>query len=77
MYLQLDLEEAKSQEIAKLQVALQDMQLQVKETKTMLVVEQETSKKTAENASLVHEVQVIDIDLMNKATAENEKLKVS
>ncbi|XP_042388803.1 myosin-6-like [Zingiber officinale] len=73
--MRLDLEEAKSQEITKLQIALQDMQLQVKETQTKLVVEQETSKKTAENASLVHEVQVIDIDLMNKATAENEKLK--
>ncbi|KAG6503601.1 hypothetical protein ZIOFF_035917 [Zingiber officinale] len=74
--MRLDLEEAKSQEITKLQIALQDMQLQVKETQTKLVVEQETSKKTAENASLVHEVQVIDIDLMNKATAENEKLKL-
>ncbi|KAG6515448.1 hypothetical protein ZIOFF_025860 [Zingiber officinale] len=73
--MRLDLEEARSQEITKLQVALQDMQLQVKETKTMLAAEQEASKKTAENASLVHEVQVIDTDLTNKITAENEKLK--
>ncbi|XP_074581787.1 myosin-6-like isoform X2 [Curcuma longa] len=73
--MRLDLEEAKSQEISKLQVALQDMQLQVKETKTMLAAEQEASKKTAENASLVHEVQVVDTDLTNKVTAENEKLK--
>ncbi|RRT84366.1 hypothetical protein B296_00014843 [Ensete ventricosum] len=75
--MRLDLEESKSQEIRKLQVALQDMQGQFKETKASLVKEKEATKRAAEDAPVRHEVQVTDTDLIDKVTAENEKLKVS
>lgn len=70
------MEEAKSQENAKLQAALQDMQLQFKETKEMLKKEREAAKKAAEQIPVIQEVPVIDYEMMNKITAENEKLKV-
>lgn len=53
------------------------MQLQFKETKTMLVKDQVAAKIAVENTPVVHEVQVIDTELINKVTAENEHLKVS
>ena len=70
------MEEAKSQENAKLQAALQDMQHKFNETKEMLKKERETAKKAAEQVPVIQEVPVIDHELMNKITAENEKLKV-
>ncbi|CAL9163951.1 unnamed protein product [Musa hybrid cultivar] len=73
--MRLDLEESKSQEITKLQVALQDTQGQFKETKALLVKEKEATKRAAEDAPVIHEVQVTDTDLIDKVTAENEKLK--
>lgn len=73
--MRVDMEEAKSQENAKLQAALQDMQLQFKETKEMLKKEREAAKKAAEQVPVIQEVPVIDHELMNKITAENEKLK--
>ncbi|WOL05797.1 myosin-6 [Canna indica] len=73
--MRVDLEEAKSQEISKLQVNLQEMQLQVNTTKAMLVKEHEAAIKAVEIAPIVHEVQVADTDLIDKVTAENEKLK--
>ncbi|EHA8589917.1 myosin-17 [Cocos nucifera] len=73
--IQADMEETKVQENAKLQLALQDMQVQLKETKAMLIKEQEAAKRAAEKAPVVREVPVIDIALMDKLTAENEKLK--
>ncbi|PSR94900.1 Myosin-6 like, partial [Actinidia chinensis var. chinensis] len=70
-----DMEEAKTQENTKLQSALQDMQLQFKETKEMLKKEHETAKKAAEQIPVIQEVPVIDHLLMDKINAENEKLK--
>ncbi|KAG1354825.1 Myosin-6 [Cocos nucifera] len=70
-----DMEEAKMQENAKLQLALQEMQVQFKETKAMLIKEQEAAKKAAEKASVIREVPVIDTALMDKLAAENKKLK--
>ncbi|GFZ13480.1 myosin family protein with Dil domain-containing protein [Actinidia rufa] len=70
-----DMEEAKTQENTKLQSALQDMQLQFKETKEMLKKERETVKKAAEQIPVIQEVPVIDHSLMDKINAENEKLK--
>ncbi|XP_072959114.1 myosin-6-like isoform X1 [Typha angustifolia] len=70
-----DMEEAKTQENAKLQLALQDMQLKFKETKDLLIREQENAKMTSEKAALIKEVPVIDTALTDKLTAENEKLK--
>ena len=74
--LQADLEEAKSQENAKLQAALQEVQQQYKETKDTLVKEREAAKMVAEIAPVVKEVPVIDTELMDKLRDENDKLKV-
>ncbi|KAM7521771.1 hypothetical protein LguiA_011673 [Lonicera macranthoides] len=70
-----DLEEAKTQENAKLQSALQEMQLQFKETREMLAKEREASKKAAEQIPIIQEVPVVDHGLMDKLASENEKLK--
>ncbi|GKC27336.1 myosin 2, partial [Tanacetum coccineum] len=70
-----DLEEAKTQENTKLQTALQDMQLQFKETKDLLLKERETVKKVVESVPVIQEVAVVDHELTNKLSSENEKLK--
>lgn len=75
--MQSDLEEAKTQETTKLQSALQDMQLQFKETKELLMKERENAKKAAEIVPVIQEVPVVDHELTEKLASENEKLKVS
>ncbi|XP_057781954.1 myosin-6-like [Salvia miltiorrhiza] len=70
-----DLEEAKTQENTKLQTALQELQLQFKETKDMLFKEREVSKRAAEQVPVIQEVPVIDHEMMDKLSAENENLK--
>jgi len=75
--LQADLEEAKTQENAKLQAALQEMELQFKETKALLVKEREAAKEVVEQVPVIQEVPVIDNAMVEKLTAENEKLKVN
>ncbi|KAK6929671.1 Myosin, N-terminal, SH3-like, partial [Dillenia turbinata] len=70
-----DLEEGKTQENAKLNSALQEMQLQFQETKQLLFEEREAAKKLAEQTPSVQEVPVIDNEIVDKLTAENEKLK--
>lgn len=70
-----DMEEAKTQENAKLQSALQEMQLQFKETKEMLVKEREAAIKVAEKVPVIQEVPVVDHVALEKLTIENEKLK--
>lgn len=70
------MEEAKSQENAKLQIALRNMQEEVKQTRAMLIKEQEATKKVAEEARIIREVPVVDTAMMDKLTAENNKLKV-
>lgn len=71
------MEEAKTQENAKLQSALQEMQLQFKESKEKLMKEIEVAKKEAEKVPVVREVPVIDHAVVEKLTSENEKLKVN
>lgn len=73
--MRVDMEEAKTQENVKLQSALQEMQLQFKETKEKLVKEIEVAKKEAEKVPVVQEVPVIDHTMVEKLTGENEKLK--
>ncbi|KAL3531162.1 hypothetical protein ACH5RR_010484 [Cinchona calisaya] len=73
--MRVDMEEAKSQENVKLQAAIQEMQLQFKETKEMLKKDREAAQKAAEQIPVIQEVPVIDHEMMNKITAENEKLK--
>ncbi|KAJ8558195.1 hypothetical protein K7X08_004961 [Anisodus acutangulus] len=70
-----DVEEAKTRENAKLQSALQEMQVQFKETKEMLVKECENAKIAAVQIPIVQEVPVVDHELMNKLSIENENLK--
>ncbi|KAL0305152.1 UNVERIFIED_CONTAM: Myosin-6, partial [Sesamum angustifolium] len=71
-----DLEEAKTQENTKLQTALQELQLEFKETKDMLLKEREVAKLAAEQVPIIQEIPVIDHEMMDKLAAENEKLKV-
>ncbi|KAL5542469.1 hypothetical protein UlMin_010179 [Ulmus minor] len=70
-----DIEEAKTQENAKLQSAFQEMQLQFKETKELLAKEREAAQKASEVAPIIQEVPVIDHEMISKLTAENEQLK--
>ena len=72
--MQVDLEEAKTQENERLQSALQEMQLKFKETKVLL--EKERVKREAERAPVIQEVPVVDDALLERLTSENEKLKV-
>ncbi|XP_059432399.1 myosin-6-like isoform X3 [Corylus avellana] len=70
-----DMEEAKTQENEKLHSTLQEMQLQFKETKTMLEKECEAAKRAAEKVPVIQEVPVVDHVMMEKLSSENEKLK--
>lgn len=70
------MEESKTQENAKLQLALEEIQVQFKETKVSLLKEVEAAKRTTETVPLVKEVPVVDTELMDKLKRENEKLKV-
>ncbi|KAG8658490.1 hypothetical protein MANES_03G155500v8 [Manihot esculenta] len=70
-----DLEEAKTQESAKLHSALQEMQLEFQETKALLIKECEAAKKESGKVPITKEVSVVDHELVNKLTAENEMLK--
>jgi hypothetical protein len=74
-----DIEEAKTQENEKLQHALEEMEVRFEETKTKLTQECEAAKKAAEQTPTIQENEnnVADNELVNKLTAENEKLKVS
>ncbi|CAH2046544.1 unnamed protein product [Thlaspi arvense] len=70
-----DLEEAKKQESAKAQSSLEELQLKCKETEALLIQEREAAKKVAEIAPIIKEVPVVDQELMERITNENEKLK--
>ena len=72
----MDVEESKTQENAKLQSALKEIQVQFKETKVSLLKEVEAAKKTAETVSVVKEVPIVDTELVEKLKSENENLKV-
>ncbi|XP_052169866.1 myosin-11-like isoform X2 [Diospyros lotus] len=75
--LRVDLEEAKGQEIAKLQSSLQTMQSKVDETNALLVKEREVAQKAVEEASVVKETPVLvqDTEKIENLTAEVENLK--
>ncbi|XP_042508452.1 myosin-17-like isoform X2 [Macadamia integrifolia] len=73
-----DLEEAKAQEISKLQDALQAMQLQVEEANARVVREREAARKAIEGAPpVIKETPVIvqDTAKVDALTAEVENLK--
>ncbi|TYJ13600.1 hypothetical protein E1A91_A10G062300v1 [Gossypium mustelinum] len=76
--LRADHEEAKAQEIAKLQDALHEMQSEVEEAKSMVIKEREAARKAIEEAPpVVKETPVIvqDTEKINSLTSEVEKLK--
>ncbi|KAJ7979748.1 Myosin [Quillaja saponaria] len=58
-----DIEEAN----AKLQSALQEMQFQFQETKSLLIHEREAAKKVVEQVPIVQEVPVIDNEIVGKS----------
>lgn len=53
------------------------MQLKFKETKEMLMKEQEAAEKVVEKIPIIQEVPVTETAMLDKLTIENEKLKVS
>ncbi|KAL5198356.1 hypothetical protein ABZP36_001868 [Zizania latifolia] len=76
--LRTDLEEAKAQEIAKLQETLHDTQQQVEEAKGMVVKEREAARKAIEEAPpVIKETSVLveDTEKINSMTIEVEQLK--
>lgn len=73
----MDIEEAKGQEIAKLQTALQDMQTQLQEAHAAIIHEREAAKRAIEEAPpVIKEVPVIDNTKVEQLTNENLELKV-
>ncbi|GAV66769.1 Myosin_head domain-containing protein/IQ domain-containing protein/DIL domain-containing protein/Myosin_N domain-containing protein [Cephalotus follicularis] len=78
--LRTDLEEAKAQEVSKLQNSLQEMQKKIDETNVLLVKEREAAKKAIEEAPpVIKETQVLveDTKKVESLTAEVESLKTS
>ncbi|GMQ06028.1 hypothetical protein CsSME_00050781 [Camellia sinensis var. sinensis] len=78
--LRTDLEEAKAQEITKLQDALHAMQIQVEEANAKVIKEQEAARKAIEEAPpVIKETPVIvqDTAKIDSLTAEVESLKAS
>lgn len=76
---QTDLEEAKAQEVAKLQNQLQALQSKVDETNALLVKEQEAAKKAIEEAPpVIQETKVLveDTEKIESLESEVESLKV-
>lgn len=75
-HMRTDLEEAKAQEIAKLQLAIEKLQAQAQEANSMLAKEREVAKIAVEQANaVVKEVPVVDTAKVEKLTHENEELK--
>ncbi|RWR80555.1 IQ motif [Cinnamomum micranthum f. kanehirae] len=76
--LRTDLEEAKAQEVAKLQDSLHAMQLQVEEANAMLIKEREAARKAIEEAPpVIKETPVLvqDTARIDSLTAEVENFK--
>ncbi|KFK40409.1 hypothetical protein AALP_AA3G369800 [Arabis alpina] len=73
--MRVDVEKSKTQENAKLQLALEEIQLQFKETKVSLLKEVEAAKNTVKIVPAVQEIPIVDTELMEKLKSENEKLK--
>ncbi|KAL9226046.1 hypothetical protein vseg_001900 [Gypsophila vaccaria] len=71
-----DLEETKKQEISKLQLAFEDIQKQLQETKMLLMKEREENvRETAKGVPAIQEMPAVDGDRFSKLTEENEHLK--
>lgn len=76
--MQTDLEEAKGQEIAKLQNALQEMKAQLDEAHAAIIHEREAAKIAIEQAPpVIKEVPVVDNTKLDLLTNKNEELEVN
>nr|CAB3498219.1 unnamed protein product [Digitaria exilis] len=74
--LRTDLEEAKGQEIAKLQSALQEMQSKIEEANTAIAKEREAAKLAIEQAPpKIVEVPVVDTAKVEELTSKNKELE--
>ncbi|KAK4285594.1 hypothetical protein QN277_002273 [Acacia crassicarpa] len=75
-HLRIDLEEAKGQEIAKLQSALQEMQSQLEEAHAAIIHEKEAAKLAIESAPpVIKEVPVVDNTKLELLTSKNVELE--
>lgn len=75
--LQMDIEEAKGQEIAKLQNALQDMETELHEARAAIIHEREAAKIAIEQAPpVIKEVPVVDNTKVEQLTIQNHELEV-
>lgn len=77
--MQVDLEEAKNQEIAKLQSSMEEMQKKVNEMNALVVKEREAAKKAIEEAPPVIQetpVYVEDTEKVEALKGEVDNLKV-
>lgn len=70
-----DMEEAKTKENTKLKADLEEMRTLFQETKALLNEEREAAMKVVEQVPVIQEVPVVDHELINKLTTENEQLK--
>ncbi|KAG6509115.1 hypothetical protein ZIOFF_034506 [Zingiber officinale] len=75
LFICADIEETKTQENEKLQVALQEMQQKFDEMKALLAKEREVANVAVKEVSFIKEVPVSDTALLDKLRDENEKLK--
>lgn len=74
---QVDLEEAKGQEITKLQNALHEMQEQLEEARAAVIHEREAAKIAIEQAPpVIKEVPVVDNTKLEQLTNQNQELEV-
>ncbi|RLN04175.1 myosin-11-like [Panicum miliaceum] len=77
--LRTDLEEAKAQELSKLQSSMEALQAKLEEANTMLVKEREAAKTIVEAPPVVQETQVMvqDTEKIDSLTTEVQELKTS
>ncbi|PAN34584.1 hypothetical protein PAHAL_6G106900 [Panicum hallii] len=77
--LRTDLEEAKAQEVSKLQSSMEALQAKLEEANTMLVKEREAAKTIVEAPPVVQETQVVvqDTEKVDSLTTEVQELKTS
>ena len=75
--MQIDAEEAKGQEIAKLQTALQEMQEKLDEAHEAIIKEKEAARVAIEQAPpVIKEVPVVDNTKLELLTGRNRELEV-
>ncbi|KZV31159.1 myosin-12 [Dorcoceras hygrometricum] len=75
-HLRVDMEEAKAQEIARLQNALLDMHIQLNEAQAAIIYEKEAAKIAAEQApQVIKEVTIVDNTMVEQLTIQNHELE--